>query len=297
MLRVSGLSKSFGAIQAVKDVSFHVEKGTTFAFLGTNGAGKSTVIHMIIDLLKPDAGKIAFTGGVLQEVTGVVFQTHRLDEELTIEENLMIRAKLYGIPKQKAKQRIDELLALTHISTKRDRVYGKCSGGEKRKTDIIRALLHRPDFLILDEPTTGLDAESREEIWAFLNKLQQDQGLTIFLTTHYIEEAEQVDYVLIMHEGKVEVEGTPAELKAQYTKMILTLHTTDKKKVADSLQTTPYAFECDYDKVFVEIHKNKDAIAILQKTEDFIDDFSIEETNLENVFLEVTKQIKTRLII
>jgi len=295
MLKVSHLSKSFGDVHAVKDISFHVEKGSTFAFLGTNGAGKSTVIHMIIDLLKPDTGEVIFTGGVLQEVTGVVFQTHRLDEELTLEENLMIRAKLYGIHKRDAKQRIDELLKLTNISHKRDRIYGKCSGGEKRKTDIIRALLHHPDFLILDEPTTGLDAESREEIWAFLKKLQQDHGLTIFLTTHYIEEAELVDYVLIMHEGKIEVEGTPTELKSQYTKTLLKLYTANKSHVLDILQTYPYSFESENNIVFVEVNKSKDAIPILQQTEDFIEGFLIEEASLENVFLEVTKQIKAKV--
>jgi len=295
MLKVSHLSKSFGDVHAVKDISFHVEKGSTFAFLGTNGAGKSTVIHMIIDLLKPDTGEVIFTGGVLQEVTGVVFQTHRLDEELTLEENLMIRAKLYGIHKRDAKQRIDELLKLTNISHKRDRIYGKCSGGEKRKTDIIRALLHHPDFLILDEPTTGLDAESREEIWAFLKKLQQDHGLTIFLTTHYIEEAELVDYVLIMHEGKIEVEGTPTELKSQYTKTLLKLYTANKSHVLDILQTYPYSFESENNIVFVEVNKSKDAIPILQQTEDFIEGFLIEEASLENVFLELTKQIKAKV--
>ncbi|AXH99110.1 ABC transporter ATP-binding protein [Sporosarcina sp. PTS2304] len=297
MLKVSGLSKRFGEVQAVKDVSFHVEKGTTFAFLGTNGAGKSTVIHMIIDLLKPDTGEIVFTGGNLQEVTGVVFQTHRLDEELTIEENLLIRARLYGMSKHEANERIDELLALTNISDKRDRVYGTCSGGEKRKTDMIRALLHRPAFLVLDEPTTGLDAESREEIWTFLRKLQQEQGLTIFLTTHYIEEAELVDYVLIMHDGKVEVEGTPAQLKSSYTKMLLTLHTTNQQKVTEVVQRTGFAFSTTHEKVVVEIQKSTDAIAILHEVEPFLDRFTLKETSVEDVFLEVTKQVKSKVIL
>lgn len=295
MLTVTHLSKRFGNLKAVNDVSFHVEKGSTFAFLGTNGAGKSTVIHMLINLLKPDKGTITFTGGVLEEVTGVVFQNHRLDEALTLEENLMIRARLYGINKKEAKKHIDDLFELTNLTKQRGRMYGKCSGGEKRKTDIIRALLHHPRFLILDEPTTGLDAESREEIWAFLKKLQQEQELTIFLTTHYIEEVEDVDYVLIMHEGKVQVEGTPLELKTQYSQTILKLYATNKKQLIDILSTYPYPFESERNRIAIVINESKDAIAILQDTKDYIFDFSLEKSSLENVFLQVSKQVKGRV--
>ena len=154
MLEVSHLSKQFGSIKAVNDLSFSVRKGTTFAFLGTNGAGKSTVIHMIIGLLKPDKGEINFDTDTLPEEIGVVFQNHRLDDDFTIEENLMIRAQLYGVSKAHAQKRVNELLQAIDLTDKRDRIYGECSGGEKRKTDIIRALLNQPHFLILDEPTT-----------------------------------------------------------------------------------------------------------------------------------------------
>lgn len=295
MLKVSHISKRFGDIHAVKDVSFHVKKGSTFAFLGTNGAGKSTVIHMIINLLKPDQGEIVFTGGVLEKVTGVVFQTHRLDEELTIEDNLMIRAKLYGMRKKEATKRINELLKLTDLTDKRRRLYGKCSGGEKRKTDIIRALLHDPSFLILDEPTIGLDAESREEIWTFLQMLQRNKGLTIFLTTHYIEEAEDVDYVLIMHDGKIEVEGTPTELRTDYAKTTIKLYPKNEKQVIDVLQNYQYSFTSDENIISITLDQNKHAIPLLHKVEEYIENFSIEEANLENVFLHVTKQIKAEV--
>lgn len=297
MLEVNHVSKSFGRVRAVKDVSFHVKKGSTFAFLGTNGAGKTTVLHMIINLLKPDQGNITFTGGVLQEVTGVVFQTHRLDEELTIEDNLLIRAKLYGMRKEKAKERVEDLLKLTNLLEKRDRLYGHCSGGEKRKADIIRALLHQPSFLILDEPTTGLDAEAREEIWLFLKDLQEKRELTIFLTTHYIEEAEYVDYVLIMHEGEIEVEGTPAELRTIYSKMTLMLYANNQDHVIDRLQSNNYSYEYNEDTVFITINKSKEAIPILRLVEDLISNFSIEEASLENVFLQVTEQIKNKVSI
>lgn len=295
MLKVRQLSKHFGDVHAVKDVSFHVKKGSTFAFLGTNGAGKSTVIHMIINLLKPDHGDISFTGGVLQKVTGVVFQNHQLDAELSIEENLIIRATLYKIPKKDAMKQINALLELTNMSGKRHRLYGNCSGGEKRKTDIIRALLHHPRFLILDEPTTGLDAESREEIWTFLQSLQQEQGLTIFLTTHYIEEAENVDYVLIMHEGKVEVEGSPDELRSQYSKTILKLHAVNQEHLIELLHSHQYSFERQKNGVSIQLDHSKDAIPILHLLEDEITNFSIEEESLENVFLHVTEEIKGKV--
>ncbi|MHC0551485.1 ABC transporter ATP-binding protein [Salinicoccus sp. CNSTN-B1] len=294
MLKVSHLSKSFGDVKAVDDVSFHVDKGSTFAFLGTNGAGKSTVIHMIIDLLKPDAGEIIFAGGMLQAGTGVVFQTHRLDEALSLEDNLLIRAELYGISRKEATRRIEELMKLTNIFEKRHRIYGTCSGGERRKVDIIRALLHQPQLLILDEPTTGLDAESREEIWTLFKKLQSDHGLTLFLTTHYIEEAEQADHVLIMHNGKVEIEGTPDALKSQYAKPILKLKVVEPQQVKEILDTYSYRYECVGSSVRVEIKDSKDAIPILQHVEHYISGFSIEASSLEKVFLEVTKQIKAR---
>lgn len=180
MLNVRHLNKKFGEIQAVKDLSFTVKKGSTFAFIGMNGAGKSTVIHMLIDLLEADSGEIILDDDIQQEKIGVVFQSHRLDDAFTLEENLYIRAQLYGLNKLEAQKRVNELLKVMNLSHKRSRVYGKCSGGEKRKTDILRALLHRPEFLILDEPTTGLESESREEIWIFLKKLQADFGMTIF---------------------------------------------------------------------------------------------------------------------
>lgn len=294
MLKVSHLSKSFGDVKAVDDVSFHVDKGSTFAFLGTNGAGKSTVIHMLIDLLKPDDGEIIFTGGMLQAATGVVFQTHRLDEALSLEDNLLIRAELYGIPKKEAIRRIEELMKLTNMFEKRRRIYGTCSGGEKKKIDIIRALLHQPELLILDEPTTGLDAESREEIWEFFKMLQREQGLTLFLTTHYIEEAEQSDHVLIMHNGKVEIEGTPDALRSKYATPVLKLDVVEAEQVREALDKYPYRYEGDDSHIRVEIKNSKDAIPLLQHVEHYISGFSIEASSLEKVFLEVTKQIKAR---
>lgn len=291
MLTVNHLNKSFGKVQAVKNVSFNVRKSSTFAFLGTNGSGKSTVIHMMIDLLKPDTGVISIRDNVL---LGVVFQSHRLDEELSIETNLMIRAKLYGMSTTNAKRNIKKLLELTNLFSIRHRLYGKCSGGEKRKTDIIRALIHQPDMLILDEPTTGLDAESRKEVWTLLQQLQREQGLTIFLTTHYIEEAAHVDYVVMMHEGEIKVEGTPDELRNRYAKTTLILDVNNSEEVKQVLQDQVY--EINENKVYISIESNKEAIPILRKVEKNIINFSIKEANLERVFLQITDQIKNEVI-
>lgn len=173
-------------------------------------------------------------------------------------------------------------------------MYGKCSGGEKRKADLIRALLHEPSFLILDEPTTGLDAESREDIWLFLKKLQKETDLTILLTTHYIEEAEAVDYVLIMHEGKIEVEGTPTELKDHYAQTILCLESFTVNQVSGKLASRGYHFQVAGKTIILPLEKTIDAIPILQLVAEEIKDFSIEKSSLEQVFLSVTKQIKRR---
>lgn len=292
MLTVKHISKRYGNIEAVKNVSFHVDKGKSFAFLGTNGAGKSTVIYMIMNLLKPDEGTIKFTKN---ESIGVVFQSHRLDDEFTIEQNLMMRAKFYDLDQSEAKQRIEILLKLTGLYSKRKRMYGKCSGGEKRKTDIIRALIHQPSFLILDEPTTGLDANSREEIWKLLKQLQVEQALTIFLTTHYIEEAEDVDYVLMMHEGEIEVEGTPDQLRNQYAQTTLHIFPYNMLEFEQLFKQHNYIYTVKNNQVIVPLKKSKEAIAILSKIEAYIQDFSITKASLEHVYLQVTNQVKGRM--
>lgn len=294
MLTVTDLSKSFGSVKAVNGVSFHVKKGETFAFLGTNGAGKSTVIHMIINLLRPDKGavSIADNGKI-----GVVFQTHRLDEGLTIEDNLLTRAKLYGISHQKAKQKVHTLLAFMQMLEKKHRKYGQCSGGEKRKVDIIRAIIHDPNILILDEPTTGLDAESRVEIWNLLKKLKQQNNLTIFLTTHYIEEAEDADDVVIMHEGHIEVRGTPKQLRKKYSKAILTLHAKDIEELSSFLSNQMYQFEVKNNQIVMEFSHTNETIPLLHTVRDMINDFSVKEPSLEQVFIEITERLKNRVSI
>ncbi len=288
MLSVTNLSKQFNQVRAVKNISFHVKKGELFSFLGTNGAGKSTVISMIIQLLKPDTGQIHLAKGAR---LGVVFQSHRLDKALTLEENLLLRARLYRIDHQTAKKRLDYLFNLLGLSHKRQTLYGVCSGGEKRKADIIRALLNQPTFLILDEPTTGLDAESRQEIWIFLHYLKETTNLTLFLTTHYIEEAEDSDYILIMHQGKVITKGTPYDLKKNYAKASLKLEAKDKERLKQHLRTkTDLRFEINHQTFLIYLQTSKEAITLLHSIQDLISAFTLNEGRLEDVFLNVTKQ-------
>lgn len=291
MLTINQVSKYFGDVEAVKNVSFHIEKGTTFALLGTNGAGKSTLIHMIIGLITPHKGTITFSKNQL-ELIGVVFQTSRLDEEFTIEENLITRAKLYGISHKEAKTRVNDLLELTHLSNIRHRKYRHLSGGEKRKADIIRAIVHKPSFLILDEPTTGLDVESRKEVWKILNDLQAQHKLTILLTTHYIEEAEYADYVVIMHEGNIKIEGSPHELKKRYSQPVLIIHTLKPRKIINYLNKQDLSFECSHNKISISLVTSMQALPILNDLHALITDFSIETAHLEQVFLNIAKHIK-----
>ena len=236
MIEVIHLSKSFGNLEAVKDISFSVKKGQFFAFLGVNGAGKSTTISMITSELVPTRGKVMIDGrNVLEEsmnikkMIGVVFQDTVLDQDLTAYENLQCRAALYGIMGKTFMKRFNELVDIFDMGDFMDRPLKHLSGGQRRRIDIARALIHRPQLLILDEPTTGLDPGTRKMIWANIEKLRQEEGLTVFLTTHYMEEADQASYVVIIDHGRIAAKGTPHELKNCYAQDTLYLYDVSKK--------------------------------------------------------------------
>ncbi len=226
------LSKSFGKVKAVNDISFYVEEGSLFSFLGTNGAGKSTTISILLTLLQQDQGVVFVNGytvgkhdqAIRQEI-GVVFQESLLDPLLTVKENLAIRGSFYGMTRQERNVAITRVMDVVDIQSISNRPYGKLSGGQKRRVDIARALIHKPNILILDEPTTGLDPESRKNIWATILQLQKETGMTVFLTTHYIEEAANSDYVVVMKEGSIVAKGTPEQLKNDYSTDLLTIST------------------------------------------------------------------------
>lgn len=225
IIEVNHLVKNYGAVQAVKDISFYVEEGGLFAFLGPNGAGKSTTINTICTFLKPDGGSVTVDGfqlgredGRIRENIGIVFQNSLLDDLLTVEENLLTRGSFYNLKGEALKEAVRSAAKATELMGFLKRPYGKLSGGQRRRADIARALLHTPRILFLDEPTTGLDPQSRRSIWNTIKKLQAEQGMTVFLTTHYMEEAEDADYCIVVDDGKIAAKGTPVDLKRRYAK-------------------------------------------------------------------------------
>ena len=238
IIEISHLSKSFGKHTAVDGVSFSVREGELFAFLGINGAGKSTTINIICQTLMRDEGEIIIDGtnideggAELKRKLGIVFQSTALDKPLTVRDNLKSRAALYGIIGAAFEKRLSELTELLDLSELLDRTLSKLSGGQRRRIDIARALLHSPKILILDEPTTGLDPQTRNMIWNIIGELRRSEGMTVFLTTHYMEEAADADFVVILDSGKIVAKGTPHELKNAYSGDFLTLYGVNEDKV------------------------------------------------------------------
>ena len=234
VIAVDGLTKRYRDVVAVDDVSFRVEAGSVFAFLGTNGAGKSTTISCLTTVLPADAGElsvaghdVARDGDAVRRAIGVVFQDSLLDDSLTVRENLATRARPYLPDRAAVRERISALVDLVELGEFADRRYGKLSGGQRRRVDIARALLHDPAILFLDEPTTGLDPASRALVWETVHGLRERTGLTVFLTTHYMEETEEADRVCVIDHGRVVAEGTPAELRSRYSSSVLTLTTAE----------------------------------------------------------------------
>ena len=242
IIKINHLNKSFGEVKAVNDLSFRVKEGELFAFLGVNGAGKSTTISILCGLLKKDSGTVQVNGietdkagAQTKRMLGVVFQDSVLDKPLTVKENLMSRAALYGITGNAFDKRLQELVEILDFDEFLNRPVGKLSGGQRRRIDIARALLHRPEILILDEPTTGLDPQTRQLIWNVIEKLQKTENMTVFLTTHYMEEAIDADRVIVMDDGKVIMDGIPKEIFSRVKEL--------KEHGLDVPQATELAFE------------------------------------------------------
>lgn len=231
IIEIEHLDKRFGEVQAVRDLSFHVRQGELFAFLGVNGAGKSTAISILCGQLAKDGGSVRVCGesvdgnmAAIARRLGVVFQNSVLDGALSVRDNLRSRAALYGITGGAFQTRLAELAKLLDFENLLGRTLGKLSGGQRRRIDIARALLHRPEILILDEPTTGLDPQTRKLLWDVVQKLRRSENMTVFLTTHYMEEAADADYVVILDGGAIAAEGTPLALKNAYTGDFITLY-------------------------------------------------------------------------
>ena len=295
IIEIKNLSKSFGDVKAVQDLSFHVNRGELFAFLGVNGAGKSTTISIMCGQAVKDSGNIVICGqdidsgvGDISRKLGVVFQNSVLDQMLTVEENLKSRAALYGITGNEFKIRMKELSKLLDFDDLLKRTVGKLSGGQRRRIDIARALLHRPEILILDEPTTGLDPQTRRLLWNVVMDLRKNENLTVFLTTHYMEEAADADYVIILDSGKISAEGTPLDLKNKYTGDFITFYGLGEAEInllKDVMQSSP---EFIKDAVRVSVPDTSAATKLILEHPELFKDYEITKGKMDDVFLSVT---------
>lgn len=291
IIEINHLNKSFGTVKAVNDLSFRVKRGELFAFLGVNGAGKSTTISMICGQLAADGGEIRVngwdvnrSGKKIKEMTGVVFQDSVLDKPLTARENLKSRAALYGITGKKFEERLQELITIFELQEFINRPVGKLSGGQRRRVDIARALVHRPKLLILDEPTTGLDPQTRKMIWNIIETLRVEEGLTVLLTTHYMEEAASADYIVIIDHGCIAAEGTPYELKSEYVKDYLSIYGVTKKEV----ESLGLEYEEIRDGYRIAIETPLAATDLIINHTAVFRDYEIVKGGMDDVFLSVT---------
>lgn len=291
VIEIDHLAKSFGDVRAVNDLSFRVREGELFAFLGVNGAGKSTTINILCGQLTKDSGSVRICGRNLDEepdqikrCLGVVFQNSVLDKELSVRDNLESRAALYGIRGDAFCTRLSELADLLQFGELLRRPVGKLSGGQRRRIDIARALLHRPKILILDEPTTGLDPQTRQILWQVVADLRRTEGMTVFLTTHYMEEAADADDVIILDHGKIAAEGTPLTLKNAYTGDFITIYGVSEEEVRQL--GAPY--EKIRDAFRVAVPDTSRATEMILAHPDLFRDYEIVKGKMDDVFLAVT---------
>lgn len=296
IIEVENLQKSFGQVRAVDGISFSVEKGSLFAFLGLNGAGKSTTISIMTSTLARDGGKVTIDGldidrdsAKIKSEIGIVFQDSVLDSVLSGRDNLKTRAGLYGIYGKDCDARIKSLSDLLDLQEFIKRPVGKLSGGQRRRLDVARALINDPKILILDEPTTGLDPRSRKTVWAVIDRYRREKGLTVFLTTHYMEEAAEADYVVILDSGKIAAEGTPNDLKNRYTGDFIRLYNGDKT----ALSNKGIAFSEENGYLQIEAENTREAKKLILQNPELFDDFEIIKGKMDDVFLSATgKKLK-----
>ena len=291
IIEIEHLFKSFGDVKAVQDLSFRVKEGELFAFLGVNGAGKSTTINILCGQLPKDSGSVCVCGtsldrepDVIKRKLGVVFQNSVLDKDLSVRDNLQSRAALYGIRGREFQIRLEELANQLSFQDLLKRPVGKLSGGQRRRIDIARALLHRPRILILDEPTTGLDPQTRSSLWQVIGQLRSQENMTVFLTTHYMEEAADADFVVILDHGRIAAEGTPLTLKNTYTGDYITIYGQEEaqiKKLGAPYQPIRDAYR-------VSVPNTEAARELILKYPELFADFEITKGKMDDVFLNVT---------
>lgn len=291
IIEINNLYKSYGKVQAVKNLSFKVKEQEFFSFLGVNGAGKSTTISIICGILEQDSGSILVDGvdiskskDVIKRKIGVVFQNSVLDKQLTVYDNLKIRASLYDIYDDEFNNKLYELIELLDLEEIINRPIEKLSGGQKRRVDIARALIHDPKILILDEPTTGLDPQTRRAVWNVINKLRVEKGITVFLTTHYMEEAVESNYIVIINKGEIAAEGMPQELKNKYALDYISLYNVTE----DEVKTLNKKYEKIPNGFKITVPCISDATNLIINYPNIFKDYEITKGKIDDVFLNVT---------
>ncbi|MDD5621743.1 MAG: ATP-binding cassette domain-containing protein [Actinomycetota bacterium] len=295
IIKVSGLTKYYGKIKAVRGINFHVNEGELFAFLGPNGAGKTTTIDIICTLLKPDSGTVTVNGYTLgkeddkiRKNIGIVFQDNILDSLLTVRENLYTRGSFYGLPSKELKAAVQSAMKSADVESFCNRPYGKLSGGQRRRADIARSLVNKPKILFLDEPTTGLDPQTRKSVWDTIRNLQKGTGMTVFLTTHYMEEAAKADYVAIIDNGLISAKGTPSELRAKYSTDTLRLIPKDSGRLSLFLNNQKIEFVISGGAFVIFIPNTLDALPLVNKVENLISGFEVISGSMDDAFVKIT---------
>lgn len=295
IIEVRDFTKKYGEFAAVDNISFSVEKGSIFAFLGPNGAGKSTTINTLCTIIDKSSGSLLINGndvskqkGKVRSDIGLVFQESTLDGKLTVEENLKLHCHFYNVPENEMNERLDFVLNLVDLSDWRKAPVNSLSGGMKRRVEIARGLVHYPKVLFLDEPTTGLDPQTRANIWEYITKLQKQKNITIFLTTHYMDEAEICNKVAIMDHGKIVAYDTPNNLKNQYTSTVVTIQAESSAGIAEYLKKQTINFKLKEDIFTIHLNSARQAIDIVSTFKADIADLEIKKGTLNDVFLTIT---------
>ncbi|WP_276929139.1 ABC transporter ATP-binding protein [Herbinix luporum] len=295
IIKVEHLSKSFGTVKAVDDISFTVNEGELFGFLGVNGAGKSTTINMLCTLYAPDRGSVNICGLTLgkdnneiRSKLGVVFQHNTLDQRLSVKQNLMSRAYLYEKDKATVKKNLDMVCETLDIGSLLNRQYRQLSGGQKRRCEIARAIMNQPKILFLDEPTTGLDPQTRRMVYRSVERLRKEHNMTIFLTTHYMEEAARAQNIAVMDAGKIVAFGTPSKLKETYTSDRIKVYSTQYDKIIEIADRYKVSYKEKSNHISISIPDTKSCLPLLNELSPYMTSFEVLQGTMDDAFLNIT---------
>ncbi|EAD3044801.1 ABC transporter ATP-binding protein [Listeria monocytogenes] len=299
MIKLTNVVKKFGKVEAVKGINLEVEKGSLFAFLGENGAGKSTTLSMICTESEPTSGEIFIADEKLtfknrksfRQKLGVVFQENVLDDLLTVRENLYNRASLYGKTKAEISERLELVSSIMGIEDILNRRFEKLSGGQKRRAEIARAIMHDPEILLLDEPTTGLDPKTRVSVWKIIDYLREELGMTVFLTTHYLEEAKDADQLAVIHKGKIIAQGTPANIRSRFSVDKIFFYDAKVAELQTIIEKINLPFKVIKETMRVDvINQDVEILAILNQTAGLYGSFEVIKGNLDDAFISMIKE-------